>query len=138
MNIFSKFVYRKDNCQQLGFCTASNSGVQYWWRQRARQKVGQKISVIITNTFVFKRKRESNCQNELFLNIIKSKWLPIKRVCFDYWDFLTNFLTYFLTTIIWRRTKLQLINPHCYVSGLDLAQDFFFLLFGVNKVLWVL
>ena len=29
-------------------------------------------------------------------------------VCFDYWDFLTNFLTYLLTTTNWRRTKLQL------------------------------
>ena len=36
-------------------------------RQLLRQKVRQKISVIITNTFVFKRKRELKCQNELFL-----------------------------------------------------------------------
>ena len=39
-------------------------------RQLLRQKVRQKISVIKTNTFVFcvfKTKRESKCQNELFL-----------------------------------------------------------------------
>ena len=54
--------------------------------------------------FVFKTKCELKCQNELFFNIIRS-------VCFDYWEFLTNFLTYFLTIFddaIWRRTKLQL------------------------------
>ena len=32
-----------------------------------------------------------------------------RSVCYDYWDFLTNFSTYFLTTTIWRFTKLQLI-----------------------------
>ena len=57
-----------------------------------------------TNTFVFKTKRELKCQNELFFfNIIRS-------VFFDYWEFLTNFLTYLLRTIIWRRTKLQLFS----------------------------
>ena len=52
-----------------------------------RQKVCQKISVIITNTCVFsvfKTKRVLKCK--IFLNIIRS-------VCFDYWDFLKNFLT---------------------------------------------
>ena len=42
--------------------------------------------------FVFKTKRELKCQNELFFNIIRS-------VCFDYWEFLTNLLTYFLTML---------------------------------------
>ena len=46
---------------ELEYCTASNSGVK-----KARQKVRQKISVIITNTFGFKTKRELKCQNELF------------------------------------------------------------------------
>ena len=54
--------------------------------QLSRQKIRQKISVIITNTCVFaqfslvfavfKTKHELKCQNELFFNIIK-------RVCFD-------------------------------------------------------
>ena len=42
--------------------------------------------------FVFKTKRELKCQNEVFFNIIRI-------VCFDYWEFLTNFLTYFLMTL---------------------------------------
>ena len=47
-----------------------------------------------------------------FFNIIKSKKLPIKRVCFDYWDFLTNFLTRYLAIINCRRRKLLLL---CFV-----------------------
>ena len=42
------------------------------WRQKACQKIRQKISVIITNTFVFKTKHELKCQNELFF-LISSK-----------------------------------------------------------------
>ena len=61
-------------------------------RQLSRQKICQKFSVIITNTCVFsvfKTKYELKCQNELFLFCF-----VIRCVCFDYWEFLTNFLTW--------------------------------------------
>ena len=49
-----------------------------------RQKVHQIISVIKTNTcgfVVFKTKREIKCKNEV----------ETQSVCFQYWDYLTNF-----------------------------------------------
>ena len=41
--------------------------------------------------------------------VLRQQKLEKLKCCYDYWDFLTNFLTYFLTTTIWRYTKLQLL-----------------------------
>ena len=64
-------------------------------RQKVHRKIHQKFSVIITNTFflVFKTKSESKCKRIIFFNIFRS-------VYFDYWEFPTNFLTYFLKTVL--------------------------------------
>ena len=56
------------------------AGVFYNVKNGSSFLTSKSSSVVITNTcafVVFKTKRELKCQNELFLNIIKS-------ICFDY------------------------------------------------------
>ena len=85
--------------QNLEICSESKSVVK---------STSKNLSEILSNNdkhfwffFVFKTNCELKCQNEVFFYIIRF-------VCFDYWEFLMNFLTYFYDTI-WHRTKLQLI-----------------------------
>ena len=88
-------------------------GVKYWL-SKSTSKMCQKFSVIITNICGF-----FCLQDKTWIKM--PKWSNVfnivRSVCFDYCEFLTNFLTYFLTTLFdavqnsswWHHSKLLCI-----------------------------